>query len=352
MAITDIQQNRLTTICIAEDRKSCEPALKLLLASLHKYCRGSSIDVFYPPADINFCSWAGQFAQIRLHTKPLAGAYGWNVKPQAILYLLDRGYDEIVWIDSDVILMGNIFHLFSDVDINTIVATEEALWGRPKDPSGLRARLWGFRVGRILPFTLNTAVTRFTKSHYLFLRRWQEILESKEYQDAQQVVWYNRPVHMMGDQDVFTALLSSDEFSQTPIKILRRGRDIIQYFGLYGYTSLERFINLLCSRPSLIHSQGEKPWIANWESGHSHGLRKYVERLYLDLSPYTLCARPFRTNLGDGTAWMRAHSATSAILRAVGLWYPPLVGLPLALLIDVMRLAKYLFADAARTKNQ
>jgi hypothetical protein len=61
--------------------------------------------------------------------------------------------------------------------------------------------------------------------------------------------------------------------------------------------------------------------------------------LYLDLSPYTLAARKYRDDLGGDASWMRSHSILSSILRGLGLWYPPFVGLPFAVAADLFRLA-------------
>ena len=44
-------------ICIAEDRKSCQPALKLLLISLNRHNPHIPVVVYYPPADREFLDW-------------------------------------------------------------------------------------------------------------------------------------------------------------------------------------------------------------------------------------------------------------------------------------------------------
>ncbi len=73
--------------------------------------------------------------------------------------------------------------------------------------------------------------------------------------------WYERPVHMLGDQDVLTALLTSSEFSDIPLHMLRRGPDIIQFDGVWGYSIPERITNLLGWGPTFIHAGAAKPWL-------------------------------------------------------------------------------------------
>ena len=144
---------------------------------------------------------------------------------------------------------------------------------------------------------------------------------------------------MLGDQDALTALLASQEYANVPLKILKRGKDIIQYFGSHGYTVSERLSNVVFGAPTFIHSQGPKPWIQDWQRRTTKSVRESWERLHLDLSPYTLVARKYRENLDSDTSWMRSHSTFGSLFRGLGLWYPPLVGLPFAAAADLFRLA-------------
>src|SRR5262249_18829875 len=164
-------------ICLAEDRKSCEPAVRLLLISLCRYSTDIGITVFYPEADQGFLDWAYGLKPEKLTVRiaPLSGAYGWNVKPQALLQLLNEGNQEVVWIDSDILTTKDISPTFSGLNHNVLVVTEEALVGQ-NEIDAVRARLWGFPVKRKFPFPLNTAVMRATQDHIPLLERWKELL--------------------------------------------------------------------------------------------------------------------------------------------------------------------------------
>ena len=328
--------DRRPVVCIAEDRKTCEPALKLLLTSLCHYNADIRIMVFYPAAERIFVDWAAQFGAnvIDVRTTPLAGAYGWNVKPQALLQLLSEGHGDVIWIDSDIIVTKDIRAALPSLDSATLVISEEALWGKRDDARALRARLWGFAVKRSFPFTLNSAVLRVTHAHTPLLERWKALLESPEYRAAQQLPWNVRPAHMLGDQDVLTGLLCSKEFSGIPVKILRRGADIIQYFGPYGFTLAERAVCMARGMPTFIHSQGAKPWLKS-NTVEPSGFRRKLEALYLDLSPYTLAAIALSSS-SDRT-WTRPRSAASSTLRNLAFGSPPLAGLPLAAAFDTIR---------------
>ena len=299
--------------------------------------------MFFPPAGPAFLGWAAQFPQITVHVAALPEAYGWNVKPQALLYLLDQGHDEIIWIDADVIIQKDFSKLFESLDRQSIAITEESLWGSPDDHDALRARLWGFEVGRAFPFTLNSAVIRVTAFHRHLLERWRAVLVSDAYRSFQSIPTADRPVHMMGDQDVLTALLSSKEFATVPVAFLLRGTHIIQFFGLYGYTLRERMTNMLVGLPYFVHSAGHKPWTNDWSAHSPRTLLVYMSSLYLDMSPYTLSAMAFRRELklysAAGCTRIRWAAKT---FRLIGLYYPPIVGFPLAVCFDVIRLMKRL----------
>lgn len=328
----------MPVICIAEDRLSCETSVRLLLMSLHRHCGNPKVELFYPPANTAFRSWLEQFPAVNLNATPVPGAWGWNVKPQAILRLFERGYGDVLWIDSDILITRNFEKDFRDLPPTVLVLTEEALSGAHGDPDALRARLWGLSVGRSLPFTVNTGVLRATTSHANLLQRWISFLEDERYRAAQRKDWSERPPHLLGDQDVLTALLASEEYATIPLQFLRRGKNIIQFVPPRGYTFSERWYNIVHGMPPFTHSQGVKPWLRD-RGPKSRGWHQFFDSLYVQLSPYTIAARKYRHGLAD-TAWMSANSLLGKVLRVCGLYYPPLTGLPLAVAVDTLSFAK------------
>jgi hypothetical protein len=339
-----------STICVAEDRVSCEPALKILLLSLTKHSPRIAVSLFYPVAKDSFRAWLRKCPQVHLQTTPLRTGYGWNVKPQAMMRLIDEGFDEVIWIDSDVIVTRDIAAIFSNLKSECVAVAEDALGDTHYDADGLRARMWGLPVGRVLPFGMNTGVFRITQAHRGLMERWWTLLQSDEYQAVQKRPWSERPVHMLGDQDVLTALLACKEFSDIPLFILQRGRHIIQFNGVYGYSTAERVKNFLGVGPTFIHSFAGKPWLDQWD-GDQVSAREYIKKIYLDLSPYTLSASRFSGDLDCDAKWMRPHYPLSRILRWIGLGYAPLVGLPVAVGMDLVRLAtKQTKPDVAKSQ--
>lgn len=328
-------------ICLAEDRKTCEPCLKLLLLSLNRHCPNWKIRLFYPPAQEGFFAWIHKFPQVHLETEKLKGGCGWNIKPHAMMHLLDAGFEEVIWIDTDILVRENILDMISGLKSDTFVATDHTLSEERKDSNALRAQLWGLPVGRVLPSALNSGVLRVTRDHYELMADWWELLQSGVYQEFQKRKWAQRPVHMLGDQDVLTALLTSKKYANIPLYVLRKGKRILQFDGIWGYTVSERMGNLFGDGPAFIHSAAGKPWSEQWPE-RVRGARERVKWIYLDVSPYTLWALPYQAEIDCDTEWMRPHFILSSILRFLGLGRPELIGLPMAACADLVRMVKWM----------
>ncbi|MGP1373482.1 MAG: nucleotide-diphospho-sugar transferase [Almyronema sp.] len=326
-------------VCIAESRLSEEIAIKLLLLSLQQHCPDLPVVLFYPPASSAFQQWLAPFAQVQWRDTLPAHVSAYDIKPYLLSWLLQEGYPQVWWIDADIILTQDFRPSLGSLAADTLVVTEEALYGHYAD-AGYRAKAWGFEVGRQLPFTLNTGVVRVTPAHSPLLDAWKAGLESDRYRAAQALPIGQRPFYLFGDQDVLTALLSSQAFATVPLKILRRGKEIIQYFGPPGYTLSERLGNFCNGLPAFIHSQGEKPW--RYRAAQA-GIRRHFDQARLELSPYVYTATRYKGSLPpDDLAWLAPQSRLGKGLKILGLGQPALTGLPLAALYSVLRLAKRL----------
>jgi hypothetical protein len=326
-------------ICIGEDRESELDAVKLLVYTLSLHMPHARVELFYPPASDAFKEWLTKFPGVRLTTQRVTQSTGWDVKPQLLLHLLDAGHSEVVWMDSDILVCGDFLKPLGPLDDHTLVATEEALYGQYRD-EGFRAKAWRFEVGRALPFVLNSGVVRVTQRHVPLLRRWQQLLETDAYRAAQKAKSSQKPFHLFSDQDVLTALLCSCEFADIPIKILRRGVDIIQDFGPSGYTLSERWGNLTRGRATLLHCQRDKPWRRAEKPPRFWQWKPYLKYLRLETSPYALAAARHRDATGEPMHWLTTRTAGGKFLKALGLGHPALTGWPLSAMYTASRTIK------------
>ncbi|MGY3604059.1 MULTISPECIES: hypothetical protein [unclassified Bradyrhizobium] len=319
-------------VCAYEDRANCETGVRLLIASLCKHSPRAPVVLHFPPANAEFKRWLAQFPNVELRTHISAERLGWNIKPLVLLAALDEGHREAIWIDTDIILTKPVEELFCALDHETFAVAEESLWGTHDDSGAKRARAWGLPIGREMPFALNSCVLRATDRHRGLIERWRDLLSHKDYRAAQKIMpVHHRPVHLTGDQDVLCALLCSTEFSNVPVRILRRGEAVLQIFGLKSYTIAERLQSMRYGVPAFIHAQGFKPWT---DEHDGPGIREYLHRAYYDTSPYIWIARTYRDQIGDA-GWLQSKTALGGLLRFLGFGCLPLAGLPLAFVFNL-----------------
>jgi hypothetical protein len=334
-------------VCLYEDRPHCVIGLKLALLSLARHCPDLRLTVGCPRAPGEFRRWIARLPGVDLRDEEDLGAKGWDVKPALLLRLLSEGHDDIVWIDDDIIATGPLPSPLHQSSSATCVLAEESYWGGRQRTD--RTAAWGLRRGRWLPGTVNTAVVRVTPRHADLLKAWQALLGDPHYRSAQAQPWYERLPHLMGDQDVLEALLSSEDFADVPVAILRRGVDIAQCHTPSGYTPLERLRTMAsyAGQPALLHAQGDKPWdVAGppvlGDGSPRERLRAYYSRLHLELSPYTRAAYDYRDEIGEEAPWLdpktRGGRAVAALLRHHGVMQE----FPLAVLHSCGRHATHL----------
>ena len=327
---------RRSVFCIHEDRADYLTGVKISILGLAKYAPGFEILVSSPGASADFRDWLKGQPQARLVDLPDLGAQGWNVKASVLLRLLET-HEEVVWMDSDILVMNTVQGLIGHPDSTLLIATEETYWGQAQGGS-VRTRAWGLQPGRVLRSTVNSGILRVTRAHVPLLQAWKTMMAHPRYLAAQAGPWYERPLHMIGDQEVLTALLGATQFADTPVKLLRRGADIAQCFGPAGFTPLERIRSLFAGGPAVVHALGAKPGrrpatppsLRHAGMPVGRALRAYYDHVALEVSPYTIAAMAHASDLGEETGWLQARTLPARLLRAKSPGHVHLSGLPLA----------------------
>jgi len=335
---------RSTVICIAEDRVSEEIAVRLCIASSRRSNPECPIIAYLPRASASLQHWIAAQSLVDLRMKPLQTTHGCTVKPSALLAVLEERFDDVWWIDTDVLVRRSLTASYGEVDSRIFFATEEALSGDYED-RGHRARALGLNVVRDFSFTLNSGVMRVSACHQTLLRRWGELLESPEYRAAQFLDRAGRPRHFTSDQCVLTGLLCGDEFGDVPVHVLRRGPDIVQYYGPFGYTLRERLGNIFDGGPTFIHCQDFKPWRTAYTDEADpfrSPFKKSYRKLLSETSTYVIEARRFRADVADDLPWTQASSASGNLLRILGFGNHIMTGLPLAIAGDITRVIRWI----------
>jgi len=316
-----------------EDRPQAWIGVQLLVLSLRRWCPDLRVRASLPGAGAGLRSWM-QARAVDLVDDPALAHAGWNVKPRALLGALAAGASEAIWIDSDVILAGDFRHLLEAVGGDTLVVSDEHRWG-VHHGGHLRTELWGLEPGRTLEGTASSGILRITAAHRPLLQAWKTLLECEVYADAQRREWHTRPVHMVGDQDVLTALLGSRRFAQVPVRYFKSGRDLILNVGPAGYTVSERLANAGRPLPPLIHCTGPKPW----ETGGC-GLGAYYRRAFMEVSEYLRVAREYQGELRGASLPWHKRTALARVLTLLSGGREDYAALAFALFHGLARRAK------------
>lgn len=334
-----------TVLCVHEDRREYLTGVKLAVLGLATHEPSLKVLVHCPAAPEDFAKWLREQPNATPVDLPELRATGWNVKAAVLLRLLET-YDEVVWMDSDILVTKPFAALVTGMPPDVLVATEETFWGQ-RQGGTFRTTAWGLQTARALPATVNSGVLRVTRVHVALLRAWQAMMAHPVYLQAQASPWYTRPLHMIGDQEVLTGLLGARDFAHIPVRLLRRGVDIAQSFGPAGVTPGER-LRAARRGPPFIHTMGPKPWqraaspraAFEYRHGIVGKLRGYYEFLALDVSPYSLAAVAHADAMKEPTDWMQPRSLPGRVLTALTGGSVFLAGMPLALLDHAVRFTR------------
>lgn len=323
--------SRKRIFCFAEDRAGSEIGLRLALASLREFCPRDPIAVYCGWTNPEFTRWAEQLGNLILIPSRPEGGYSWNCKPHTLRPFLDQGYDEAIWVDSDILVTRDPQHLFEGLDDEVLVGTQEAS-SEGEQGSEIRTRGLGLELGNIYPWTLNSCIVRATRKHLDLLDHWSEILGSPEYRAIQSKPFPERPRHYCGDQDVLSGLIGAKRHRHIPVKFLRSGLDIIHCGGALGYSSRERLVGLVEPIPPFLHAIAGKPWhvFAEWYAKSHSTWFVFYRRLLQETSPYVLRATRWKDRVAVPCEWMNYHSLLGGLLKLCGGRHHALTGLPLS----------------------
>lgn len=325
--------------CLSEDRE--DTGLRLAIVTLHKFCPGETVILYRPTSSPEFLEWLKSYSAVKLIPFLPEGAKSWNCKPHVMIPLLEQGYEEVIWLDSDILLTRNPNFLFDSSPPELLIGTEEPP-SQPYQGSKIRTAWWNLPLGRSYYNTLNSCVVRTTRHHLPLLYRWRELLHDPRYVYLQEQPLRARPLYMMSDQDVLNAIIGSKEFESVPVHLLRAGRDVIHTGRILGHSLSAALASLAHRIPPFLHGTGAKPWYvfdSSFRTNHTAG-HTFLRRLLQEISPYLRESRKYRIQVGVDCPWMSKHSLLGVLLRGIGLGHFALPCLPLIAAATLIRSIK------------
>lgn len=316
----------LPIVVTYEDRPSAVPGVELLARSLERYSPSLRVEV-YSPLEIIADRLANLPRLKFIRTDDLVRR-GWNVKPVILLRALTM-HGRAFWLDTDVIISGDIGSLINRFDHDAFVVGQEF---RASDKGGgkMRALAYGLTPSRHLPYQVNSGSILACQQHRVVLEKWSALLMDIQYQEAQRRPISERPIAFVSDQDALWGLLASKDFSELKLDYFRTGYDMIQHCGANGYHVLERLSRPFGNRPVFVHMLGRyKPWSFEKVPPARRSVADYFHMVCFELSPFFEAAQPFSAYL-DRPGWLRMRTLPARILNSLFAGNVALRGLPLA----------------------
>jgi hypothetical protein len=324
---------RWLRVCSYEDRAIGMDSLILMGESLCSVDQAVSLHLTVPDAPASVREWAASRPEVELSTERLPELSGWNIKPSLLLKELDAGWEEALWLDSDMIVSQPISKVVRRYPREALILAEE--W-TDAAPLAIAAG-WGLKSKRPIS-VVNNCFVRVTQAHRQMMERWLAMLHDPRYRAAQAMPYDERPKHFLHDGWPLIALLESEEFAGVEYDFIRRNGEIAQCAGSSGYRPTHRILDVFRGLPALIHGLGRKPWE---EPPAGSGAQRMLFDLATDVSPYVLASRKVAKKVGLNPAWVEARTLPGKVLRGVTNGHPGMAGLPLAILHSVeMRVRK------------
>jgi hypothetical protein len=319
-------------ICLAEDRLSELDTIKLLIHSIHKHCDPIPlVHLVFPPADNSFKNWLTSYPEVELSTEAIIEASGWDIKPYVLTKLLNDGHQKVLWMDSDIIINANISQLIEGYGDDTLVISEEPK-GEQFAGGTIRAENWGFEIGRSFKQSVNAGLILCTPKHIKLLDQWKVLIQSTDYRKAQALPWHQRPIHLLTDQDLLSALFNAKEWAHIPIEFLESGKTVVQESGPGGYSPTERLSNIGHDLPAFTHAMKKKPWRYETTPSLFRNPLRYYYALHCELSVYSYLAGKLAPEIGLESPWLTRRSIFGSLLKFFSMNNPSLAGLPLAII--------------------
>lgn len=320
-------QLELPIVVVYEDRAKAIPGVEILARSLNRYSPTLEMHV-YSPLDI-IAERLSDLPRLKfIKTMDLVGQ-GWNAKPAVLLRALTTS-ERVLWLDSDVVVMGDIRSLIGRFEKDAFVVGQE-FRGFAQAGGHIRANGFGLAPLRVLPYAVNSGSIIVSRSHRWLLGEWSALLSDERYQAAQSRPPAERPVPFVGDQDALWALLTSKNSVDVQVDYFRIGSDMIQHCGANGYHVLDRLCRPLGTGPVFVHMLGRyKPWSFENVPFVTHDPADYLNLVCYELSPFFEAAQPFASSL-NWPEWLRRRTLPARILNLVFGGNIALRGLPLAI---------------------
>lgn len=321
--------------CTAEDRADCDIGVKLLVLSFENQCDRGELHLFHKNPSPGLQDWLIHHPRTILRPWT-AAAKGWDTKPDALLTLLNEGYDRAVWLDTDIMLSRNPVPFLMSLGPDVFLAAEEPA-SVPDQGTLSRVEAWGEQPGITSSITVNSCVLQARSSHRELLHLWRDLMNDRRYTQWFERPQPERPFYAKSDQDVLNVAVGSKLLTGFQLRLLKSGPEVLHSGGPLYFGVPERIRCALRGKPYFVHAIAMKPWVLLARAGDFHGYYWTYRKLSQEVSPYVALAKNYRLKLEDDTSWLEYRTALGALMRLAGMGNYVLRGLPLSATAGLIR---------------
>jgi hypothetical protein len=311
----------MKSYCAFENRKSAFIGAKLLALSLERHCRDYTLFLGVTEDDSELADWAARRAPhvelVRLEAFN-AGSSLKHVKPLMMLHLFERGFTDVTWLDTDMLVLRDLESLIGPLPPDALLVAQEEM-GHTFEHNRTLLKHYGLEPRRSLQYHVNSCVIRATALHQPLMKKFLDCLLDPVFV-AQQGKAPEEKIHDFAfEQNILELLLSAGDKQWNPdfpVRFIPKGPGIIQELGVTTYKLRNRLRSGLgLRRPWLVHVPGEKPWAPD-----------PLVRRYRAASVYSAFAETYRDEVEEDMSWANSAGISSRIARLLSFGQPHWVG--------------------------
>lgn len=291
-------------------RLNATAGLAVLIASLGKHMPNIPLFILHTKPCDHLKYFADEFGPPCVFEKVRETEYySWFGKPNAILSMLDLGYDRVCWLDADILFTRDCSGMLFPQE-SFVLRTTQA----PNTPRCVPERHVAL-FGKGAPFDLDTSISSgvvsITPHHRELIEKWSYLMRNN--------------LNFVNENNAL--FIGDQEFLEAAIMNMNRGEAVIRpILNDVDHLTCDRSIGIrkslrlmFSSPPPIVHSTPYKAW---WPLNRpfAHGVRSF-----LDCTPYTIEARRYGhaiRNLGNHVfiEWMSPSTFRSRICLSLPPW--------------------------------
>src|SRR5690606_22097142 len=145
----------VTAFCSYEDRIKDLSGLILLVSSFRRFHPDLLLVLLIPNPPTPFLKWCrARHPDVVVVEWDANAVAGWSTKPFVISRVFEYGFDQVVWIDADLLFLRGIAGRWIERSPEVLVTADN----NPTRGTSARVSYWGIEPRRLFDHTINSSI--------------------------------------------------------------------------------------------------------------------------------------------------------------------------------------------------